>query len=290
MHSTESAIHRIDYNNHKKQPLTLKFWEISTRILYSKQWLCGYQKPLLKKFIPFSQKLFCLWFIGNKTLCCPICQEVFFLFRSTVSSILRKERAISPLSAFPCAAMYQTHWRYRLKYRQLCCATSYQRLNAQQSTKEIYPRIYKLNVGSLRNQMVEPCVASRRRWNIGKRNNHLLIYGILFPIKTALGIELFLLKCIHCNPHALFWGKRVWKTLPNFPKLLCCNSTSSACASNLPSWGLHCEMGLGNFVSLRCQWAFLAPFTQFDDEFFLCSFFSICLRLLLDVLITGCNV
>ena len=49
-------------------------------------------------------------------------------------------------------------------------------------------------------------------------------------------------------------------------------------------------MGLGNFVSLRFQWAFLAPFTPFDDEFFLCSFFSICLRLLRDVLITGCNV
>ena len=27
-------------------------------------------------------------------------------------------------------------------------------------------------------------------------------------------------------------------------------------------------MGLGNFVSLRFQWAFLAPFTQFDNEFF----------------------
>ena len=117
-------------------------------------------KPFLKKFIPFSQKLFCFWFIGNKTLCCPICQEVFFLFRSTVSSILRKERAISPLSAFPCTAMYEIHWRYRLKYHQLCCATSYQRLNAQQWTKEIYPCIYKLNVGSLRNQMVEPCVGT----------------------------------------------------------------------------------------------------------------------------------
>ena len=47
-----------------------------------------------------------------------------------------------------------------MKYHQLCCATSYQRLNAQQSTKEIYPRIYKLSVGSLRNQMVELCVAT----------------------------------------------------------------------------------------------------------------------------------
>ena len=50
-------------------------------------------------------------------------------------------------------------------------------------------------------------------------------------------------------------------------------------------------MGLGNFVSLRFQWAFLTPFTQFDNEFFSFEvFFSICSRLLLDLLITGCNI
>ena len=269
MHSSKSAIHRIDYNNQKKQPLTLKFWEISTRILYSKQWLCGYQKPFLKKFIPFSQKLFCLWFIGNKTLCCPICQEVFFLFRSTVSSILRKERAISPLSAFPCAAMYQTHWRYRLKYRQLCCATSYQRLNAQQSTKEIYPRIYKLSVGSLRNQMVEPCVATVGGGEtLGRRITICWSMAFSSQLKPPLALNCSSLNVFTATHMHFFEVKECGKLCPTSPKLLCCNSTSSACASNLPSWGLHCEMGLGNFVSLHFQWAFLAPFTQFDDELF----------------------
>ena len=199
---------------------------------------------------------------------------------------MRKERAISPLSAFPCAAMYQTHWRYRLKYRQLCCATSYQRLNAQQSTKEIYPRIYKLNVGSLRNQMVEPCVATVGGGEtLGRRITICWSMAFSSQLKPPLALNCSSLNVFTATHMHFFEVKECGKLCPISPN--CCVATAPL-QPVLPTCLLEVSIvkwvweTLLAFVS---SGLFLLHSLNLMMNFFFVVFFPICLRLLLDVLI-----